>query len=103
MNLNIDMTSISIVIPVYNSEDSIGKLVDELVLKLNHLYDLLIVLVNDNSQDKSEEILRHTTRRINPEKTKQHSKNGLHTYRCPHRSSANTQRQANRGFQSSHS
>jgi len=56
MNSVVDMTSVSIVIPVYNAEDSIGKLVDELVSELNHQYDLEIVLVNDNSQDNSEKI-----------------------------------------------
>lgn len=56
MNLTADMISISIVIPVYNAEFSIGKLVDELVSELNHNYNLEIVLINDNSQDNSEEV-----------------------------------------------
>ena len=56
MIFNDDKISVSIVIPVYNAEFSIGKLVDELVSELNHHYNLEIVLVNDNSQDNSEEI-----------------------------------------------
>ena len=40
MNLTDNMLFISIVIPVYNAELSIGKLVDELVSELNHQYDL---------------------------------------------------------------
>ena len=56
MSLIDNMLSISIVIPVYNAENSIGKLVDELVSKLNHHYNLEIALVNDNSQDNSEEV-----------------------------------------------
>jgi len=44
---------ISIVIPVYRGEQSIGRLVDELVLSLGSRYHLEIVLVNDNSPDKS--------------------------------------------------
>ncbi len=47
-------TRVSIVIPVYNGEQSIGRLTDELVLTLKELYDLEIVLVNDNSPDNSE-------------------------------------------------
>ncbi|SVE48879.1 uncharacterized protein METZ01_LOCUS501733, partial [marine metagenome] len=50
------MVSVSIVIPVYNAEFSIGKLVDKLVSELKHQYNLEIVLVNDNSQDNSEEV-----------------------------------------------
>ena len=43
---------ISIVIPVYNGEKTIGMLADELVRKLKH-YVLEIVLVNDGSPDNS--------------------------------------------------
>ena len=56
MKLTTDMVSVSIVIPVYNAEFSIGKLVDKLVSELKHQYNLEIVLVNDNSQDNSEEV-----------------------------------------------
>jgi glycosyltransferase involved in cell wall biosynthesis len=48
------MVKVSVVIPVYNGEKSIGRLGDELVAELGGLYDLEIVLVNDNSPDQSE-------------------------------------------------
>ncbi|MGE5341675.1 MAG: glycosyltransferase family 2 protein [Candidatus Omnitrophota bacterium] len=46
----------SIVIPVYRGETSIGRLVDELIETLGPIYNLEIVLVNDNSPDRSEEV-----------------------------------------------
>jgi glycosyltransferase involved in cell wall biosynthesis len=49
-------TKVSIVIPVYNGEQSIGRLTDELVSVLKELYNLEIVLVNDNSPDNSETV-----------------------------------------------
>lgn len=45
---------ISIVIPVYNSESTIGSLVDQLVNDID-AFSLEIVLVNDGSSDNSEE------------------------------------------------
>jgi len=45
-----------VVIPIYNAEKTIGKLVDELIAGLSDKYNLEIVLVNDNSQDNSEEV-----------------------------------------------
>lgn len=47
---------VSIVIPVYNGANSIGKLVDLLVEKLASIYSLEIVLINDCSPDNSEEV-----------------------------------------------
>ena len=47
---------VSIVIPVFNGEYSIGRLVNELIAALGDLYNLEIVLVNDNSPDNSEAI-----------------------------------------------
>ena len=47
---------LTIVIPVYNSEDSIGKLTDHLVNSLGGDYKLEIVLVNDCSKDNSEKV-----------------------------------------------
>lgn len=47
---------LSIVIPVYNSKDSIEQLVDELVKNLPVIPLPEIVLVNDDSRDNSEEI-----------------------------------------------
>ncbi len=48
------MSKISIVIPVYNSEKTIEKLVSKLVENITN-FDLEIILVNDNSKDNSEE------------------------------------------------
>lgn len=45
---------LSILIPVYNSESTIGKLVDGLIEQLGPLFKLEIILVNDNSADSSE-------------------------------------------------
>jgi undecaprenyl-phosphate 4-deoxy-4-formamido-L-arabinose transferase len=56
MNGTNNLISISIVIPVYNSEDSIGEIVDKLVSEFQVKYDLEIILVNDNSRDKSEQV-----------------------------------------------
>jgi undecaprenyl-phosphate 4-deoxy-4-formamido-L-arabinose transferase len=53
---NKNLTKVSIVIPVYNGEQSIGRLTDELVTALKGLFDLEIVLVNDNSPDNSEAV-----------------------------------------------
>ena len=46
--------NISIVIPVYNSETTIGKLVESLINDLSNRYNLEIILVNDSSKDNSE-------------------------------------------------
>ncbi len=46
---------ITICIPVYNSENTIQRLVEEIELELC-LYDIEFVLVNDGSQDHSEQI-----------------------------------------------
>jgi undecaprenyl-phosphate 4-deoxy-4-formamido-L-arabinose transferase len=45
---------VSVVIPVYNSEHTIGKVVERLIDALSLEYDLEIVLVNDASPDLSE-------------------------------------------------
>lgn len=52
-NQKIDL---SIVIPVYNSEGTIGKLADNLVELLAGDYTLEIILVNDRSKDNSEKV-----------------------------------------------
>jgi glycosyltransferase involved in cell wall biosynthesis len=56
MILMTDLYRISIVIPVYNAEKTIGRLVDELIVNLKQRYTLEIVLVNDRSQDASEQV-----------------------------------------------
>lgn len=47
---------LSIVIPIYNAEKTIHGLVDELIKHLITRYKIEIVLVNDNSIDRSEEV-----------------------------------------------
>ena len=47
---------LSILIPVYNSEKTIGKLVDGLIEQLGQIFNLEIILVNDNSNDLSEDV-----------------------------------------------
>ena len=54
MNLNRENQLISIVIPVFNGEHSIGRLADELIGKLSPEFNIEIVLVNDCSPDNSE-------------------------------------------------
>ena len=48
--------NLSIVIPVYNSEATIERLVNLLIEKLSNQYKLEIILVNDCSKDNSENI-----------------------------------------------
>ncbi|WP_040950990.1 glycosyltransferase family 2 protein [Gorillibacterium massiliense] len=47
---------LSIVIPVYNSQDSIGTVVTSLLHLYNDLYSLEIILVNDDSKDDSRQV-----------------------------------------------
>lgn len=54
--MNNQKISLSIVIPVYNSQDSISKLTDHLLASLGVDYKLEIVLVNDSSKDNSEKL-----------------------------------------------
>jgi undecaprenyl-phosphate 4-deoxy-4-formamido-L-arabinose transferase len=50
------LDSLSILIPVFNSEKTIGRLVERLIKDLGSHFKLEIVLVNDNSSDRSEEV-----------------------------------------------
>jgi len=50
------LTNISIVIPVYNAEETIADLVKKLITELGEIYNLEIVLVNDHSKDTSEQV-----------------------------------------------
>lgn len=50
--------TISIVIPVYNSEKTIGALVEQLQSILNGKYKFDIILINDGSQDCSFDVLK---------------------------------------------
>lgn len=51
------MTTVSIVIPVYNSAKTIGLVADQLHKSLNN-YSLQLILANDSSRDESWEILK---------------------------------------------
>jgi len=53
-----ELQRVSIVIPVYNAEKTIIRLVDDLISILANQYALEIVLVNDRSQDGSEQICK---------------------------------------------
>ncbi len=56
MNSNPNLVKTSIVIPVYNGALSIGRLVDELIIRLSPVFNIEIVLVNDCSPDNSEKV-----------------------------------------------
>jgi len=56
MSIRTSSIALSIIIPVYNAEKTIYKLVEELIKALNPHYKLEIILVNDNSKDRSEEV-----------------------------------------------
>jgi glycosyltransferase involved in cell wall biosynthesis len=49
---------ISIVIPVYRGENTIGKLVQSLISEIKSKYNFEIVLINDNSPDNSSAICK---------------------------------------------
>jgi undecaprenyl-phosphate 4-deoxy-4-formamido-L-arabinose transferase len=56
MSNTTSLTPLSVLIPVYNSENTINRLVEELISELGMLFRLEIVLVNDNSRDNSEKV-----------------------------------------------
>lgn len=56
MNKNVSSIVLSILIPVYNSEKTIGRLVEELIKDLGSLFKLEIILINDHSTDRSEKV-----------------------------------------------
>lgn len=56
------MTSLSIVIPVYNAEKTITSLCSQLIAALAENYCLQIVLVNDCSADNSDTVCRELNR-----------------------------------------
>ena len=56
------MKKLSIMIPVYNSEKTIGEVINEIeiaVSKLNSKYDLEIIIVNDYSKDNSLQVCKN--------------------------------------------
>lgn len=56
MDIKTNNYLISIVIPVYNGEKSIGRLVEELITELTPEFNIEIILVNDCSPDNSEKV-----------------------------------------------
>lgn len=56
MNNNNSPITLSILIPVYNSENTIYRLVEGLIINLGSIFCLEIILVNDSSADRSEEV-----------------------------------------------
>ncbi len=56
MQKNVSSIVLTILIPVYNSEETIDRLVEGLIKSLGSLYQLEIILVNDNSVDRSEAV-----------------------------------------------
>jgi len=56
MSLKMDDKLLSIVIPVFNSENTIAELVSKLVERLDNHYIFEIILVNDCSGDNSEDV-----------------------------------------------
>ena len=56
---------ISVVVPVYNEEDSLPQLVDQLLAAMRPIGDSFeLVLVNDGSSDKSGEVLTHLSSQV---------------------------------------
>ena len=69
---------ISVIIPVYNEENSIPFIYDELVNvwnKLKRTYDYEIIFVNDGSEDRSGQIIEHLTADNNKVKYIEFSRN----------------------------
>ncbi len=58
LSVGTDPVRLSIVIPVYRAERTIGRLVHELADRLGRAYHLEIVLVNDGSPDNSAAVCR---------------------------------------------
>ncbi|WP_256759554.1 glycosyltransferase family 2 protein [Cohnella sp. WQ 127256] len=55
-NKKVEHIELSIVIPVYNSQDSIGIVVTSLLHLYNDLFSLEIILINDGSKDDSRQV-----------------------------------------------
>ncbi len=54
--MNANKSFVSVVIPVYNSENTIGPLVANIIDTLEKYYRLEVILINDGSRDHSEEV-----------------------------------------------
>ena len=59
-----EIKRLSVLIPVFNSQDTIGDLVDQVVTTLRPCFaDLELVLVNDGSADESDRVVREAVAR----------------------------------------
>jgi undecaprenyl-phosphate 4-deoxy-4-formamido-L-arabinose transferase len=56
MSKDTSSMKLSVLIPVYNSERTIYRLVEEIIRDLGSIFKLEIILVNDNSRDGSEDV-----------------------------------------------
>ncbi|MFF2092201.1 glycosyltransferase family 2 protein [Paenibacillus sp. NPDC058174] len=61
--LKVEHIQLSIVIPVYNSQDTIGLVVESLIRLYHHLFSLEIILVNDDSKDNSRLVCENLRKR----------------------------------------
>lgn len=58
------VTRLSVLVPVYNSEQTVGRLVDDVIATLEGRYaEIEMVLVDDGSVDGSDEVLRNAVSR----------------------------------------
>ena len=62
MNKNID---ISIIVPVYNEQDSLNILYDELRGSINSKYNWELIFINDGSKDNSKDIILNLISKFN--------------------------------------
>ena len=53
---------VSIVLPTYNEEKNIVPIINE-IIELNFIYDIEIVVVDDNSTDNTENLIRDISKR----------------------------------------
>lgn len=66
MKEGVRVAMISAVVPVYNSEKSVGKVVDRLITTFNLMDEVTsyeIILVNDGSRDDSEDVCRELAKK----------------------------------------
>jgi Glycosyltransferases involved in cell wall biogenesis len=66
---------ISIVIPVYNEEASIGKLINEITTALTKRYNYEIIVVDDGSSDNTLDVLLQIKQELSPLRVIKHLQN----------------------------
>ena len=60
--INLKMPKVSVIVPVYNVESTIGKCLDSIVNQT--LKDIEIIVVNDGSKDKSQDIIDEYAKKL---------------------------------------